>query len=44
MEKHEAIEWAIASLQDKLDELQGGYGYDQTLEAIKTLEEIKKDL
>ena len=44
MEKYRAIDWAVDALQAQLDELSGGYEYDQTLEAIQALLELKKEL
>lgn len=44
MEQYEAIDWAIDAMQSKLDELGGGWEYEQTLEAIRVLNEMKQEL
>ena len=44
MKNYEAIDWAIDALQEKLDQLCGGWEYEQTLNAIRTLQEMKKSL
>ena len=44
MKNDRAIEWAIDALQERLDQLVGGDEYELTLEAIRTLQEMKKSL
>lgn len=44
MKNYEAIDLAIDVLQEKLDEYSSGYEYEQTLEAIRVLLELKKSL
>ena len=44
MQKHEAIDWAVDALQDRLDSLGGGWEYEQTLEAIRVLTEMKAEM
>lgn len=44
MTKYEAIDWAVDALQERLDDLGGGWEYEQTLEAIRVLAELKAEM